>query len=233
MIQPPSRPFLAPQRPLLRSPIWCSQHATSPSILVPQPADTLFGNPPPPPPTSFSIIFVTIVIIIATPPCCPMPAPASPPSSAPPPRRRPSAARCVPRAPWLALRPLLPRLLRPHPHKGCFRQHCPPYFLSPGGGREERGEKERGGRTGFVALAVFLELADKVLVVALAALAVREVVLLQLGREALEELAFGRGGAVGERLCEQAPSIGTLREDRVGGFWGGVGLGGTGGGVAY
>jgi hypothetical protein len=54
-----------------------------------------------------------------------------------------------------------------------------------------------GGHTGFIALAVFLQLAHKVLVVALPALAVLQVVLLEFGRESLEELAFGRGYAGG------------------------------------
>ena len=54
----------------------------------------------------------------------------------------------------------------------------------------------RGRFTGFITFAIFLELADKVLVVALAALAVLEVVFLQFGGEALEEFAFGGGCAV-------------------------------------
>jgi hypothetical protein len=51
--------------------------------------------------------------------------------------------------------------------------------------------------TGFITLAVLLQLADKVLVLALPALAVLEVMFLELGGEALEELAFAGGYAGG------------------------------------
>ena len=51
--------------------------------------------------------------------------------------------------------------------------------------------------TGFITLAVLLQLADKVLVLALPALAVFEVMFLELGGEALEDLAFTGGNASG------------------------------------
>jgi hypothetical protein len=53
--------------------------------------------------------------------------------------------------------------------------------------------------TGFITLAVLLQLADKVLVLALPALAVFEVMFLELGGETLEDLAFAgsnTGGCV-------------------------------------
>ena len=47
----------------------------------------------------------------------------------------------------------------------------------------------------FITLAVLLQLANKVLVLALPALAVFEVTFLELGGEALEDFAFAGGNA--------------------------------------